>query len=62
MARTAASVSVESQALSSSFSMNATTEPRTAVWKRSSAAGETEAVWECLNPDCKEHVVYHDTP
>lgn len=26
------------------------------------AGGETEAVWECLNPECKEHVIYRDAP
>lgn len=24
--------------------------------------GSTEAVWECLNPDCKEHLLDHDAP
>ena len=24
--------------------------------------GETEAVWECLNPECKEHLVHRDAP
>ena len=24
--------------------------------------GETEAIWECLNPDCKEHIVDRDAP